>query len=716
MHGARYVVLPGARITIKRVLWTLVFALFWVYFISVSVKKVQFYYSYQHITQLDEESQALDFPAITICNLNPIRLSAFTASDLYNAGKMYDILDDDSKLKEDLFSEDNPKTKLLMRTLASMTDDDKKKDFNLEEFQMRAGHKMKDMLKACKWRDIKCTSDDFTPVLTEMGLCYQYNVNKTFDDETGDYQFKKVYKGGAGNGLKMLLITQEDEYLPPQIESFETSLETGFKIEIHDPDVPPLVHQLGIGIAPGLQTFVVLQKEQVTYLTKPWGECVQKYEKTINFTKYSDPACRIECETQHIVDECSCRLPFMPILSNKPKSSIVCSPQLYKECAREKLNKIEDGEACGPETCIKACEISRYKSSMSSVKFPSYLGAIKLSEEYPGVFTKDSTNSGGGGDSGGDGGGDSRSGGDGGSDRSFDGGSVKDDVKAKATQSYWKEVENKISKQALVVSIYFQSLSLQTIVQVGAYDFAAMLGDIGGLMGLFIGASAMTLFEFFFFFCDSLILRRKGAGNRNSNAGGGSDDEKSEMIGDNLLRGHDGQPLKSVLLAAPGAVDGSKFVFNVNHNNDHNAAAAADYNAAMSRLLPQFSAHPLHNSFQQQQQQQQLLNQQRGYSPLMKRANYPSSGAFGQPPNQNQPNSNDVGSLLSPHDPSSYPASPVPPANGGIGLPVTSFPGAQQQQNIPQNMLVTAPYQQGGLPGAGGKIFLANSLPQERYC
>ncbi len=55
----RYVVLPGARITIKRVLWTLVFALFWVYFISVSVKKVQFYYLFNHITQVDEESQAL---------------------------------------------------------------------------------------------------------------------------------------------------------------------------------------------------------------------------------------------------------------------------------------------------------------------------------------------------------------------------------------------------------------------------------------------------------------------------------------------------------------------------------------------------------------------------------------------------------------------------------------------------------------------------------
>ena len=50
----------------------------------------------------------VDFPAITICNLNPIRLSAFTPSDLYNAGKMYDVIDDNMALKEDLFSDDNP--------------------------------------------------------------------------------------------------------------------------------------------------------------------------------------------------------------------------------------------------------------------------------------------------------------------------------------------------------------------------------------------------------------------------------------------------------------------------------------------------------------------------------------------------------------------------------------------------------------------------------
>ena len=86
-------------------------------------------------------------------------------------------------------------------------------------------------------------------------------------------------------------------------------------------------------------------------------------------------------------------------------------------------------------------------------------------------------------------------------------------------------------------------------------------------MGLFIGASAMTLFEFFFFFCDSLILRRKGA--RGGSVGG--DEEKNDVNG----VPNKNEPLKSVLMA-PGAVDGSKFVFNVNHNE-------SEYNAAMSR-------------------------------------------------------------------------------------------------------------------------------------
>ena len=105
----------------------------------------------------------LDFPAITICNLNPIRLSAFSSSDLFNAGQMYGILTEKMELKEDLFIGKGPKTDSL-RKKTNFSDDDKNKPFNLEEFQMRAGHKIDEMLKACKWRDYTCTAADFSPV------------------------------------------------------------------------------------------------------------------------------------------------------------------------------------------------------------------------------------------------------------------------------------------------------------------------------------------------------------------------------------------------------------------------------------------------------------------------------------------------------------------------------------------------------------------------
>ena len=37
------------------------------------------------------------------------------------------------------------------------------------------------------------------------------------------------------------------------------------------------------------------------------------------------------------------------------------------------------------------------------------------------------------------------------------------------------------------MNIFFGELNYQTISQIKAYDFASLLGDIGGQMGLFIG-------------------------------------------------------------------------------------------------------------------------------------------------------------------------------------------------------------------------------------
>ena len=44
---------------------------------------------------------------------------------------------------------------------------------------------------------------------------------------------------------------------------------------------------------------------------------------------------------------------------------------------------------------------------------------------------------------------------------------------------------------------FFEALNYETIEQKKAYEVAALLGDIGGQMGLFIGASILTILELF---------------------------------------------------------------------------------------------------------------------------------------------------------------------------------------------------------------------------
>lgn len=49
----------------------------------------------------------------------------------------------------------------------------------------------------------------------------------------------------------------------------------------------------------------------------------------------------------------------------------------------------------------------------------------------------------------------------------------------------------------LVLDIFFEALNYEMIEQKKAYEVAGLLGDIGGQMGLFIGASLLTILEIF---------------------------------------------------------------------------------------------------------------------------------------------------------------------------------------------------------------------------
>uniref|UniRef100_A0AAQ5XNP1 Acid-sensing ion channel 1 n=1 Tax=Amphiprion ocellaris TaxID=80972 RepID=A0AAQ5XNP1_AMPOC len=305
----------------------------------------------------------------------------------------------------------------------------KPRPFNMREFYDRTGHDINDMLLSCHFHGTECRAEDFKVVFTRYGKCYTFNAG-------GDGRPPLITtKGGMGNGLELMLDIQQDEYLPVWGETDETSFEAGVKVQIHSQDEPSFIDQLGFGVAPGFQTFVSCQEQRLIYLPPPWGDCKVTPMNSDFFDSYSITACRIDCETRYLVDNCNCRMVHMP--GDAP----YCTPELYKECADPALDFLveRDNDFC---VCETPCNMTRYSKELSFVKIPSKASAKYLAKKY-------------------------------------------------------NKSEQYIKENILVLDIFFEALNYETIEQKKAYEVAGLLGDIGGQMGLFIGASILTILEIF---------------------------------------------------------------------------------------------------------------------------------------------------------------------------------------------------------------------------
>ncbi|XP_006750227.2 acid-sensing ion channel 2 [Leptonychotes weddellii] len=206
-------------------------------------------------------------------------------------------------------------------------------------------------------------------VFTKYGKCYMFNSG-----EDGKPLLTTV-KGGTGNGLEIMLDIQQDEYLPIWGETEETTFEAGVKVQIHSQSEPPFIQELGFGVAPGFQTFVATQEQRLTYLPPPWGECRSSEMGLDFFPVYSITACRIDCETRYIVENCNCRMVHMP--GDAP----FCTPEQHKECAEPALGLLaeKDSNYC---LCRTPCNLTRYNKELSMVKIPSKTSAKYLEKKF----------------------------------------------------------------------------------------------------------------------------------------------------------------------------------------------------------------------------------------------------------------------------------------------------------------------------------------------
>ena len=170
------------------------------FFVAITQQFIT-YFSYKTTTRvrLIEES-LIEFPAVTICNLNILEKSKIEQEGQFIVElmqTMYPLPDVDLPLN--LSDPD-----VLERT----------KGVDISAIFNRAKVEVPEMLERCSFNNQRLNCNDYlTPVLTHMGHCYTFNAGRNLS----------TFRPGVNNGLLFNINVKENEY-------FTGTYSTGIKV------------------------------------------------------------------------------------------------------------------------------------------------------------------------------------------------------------------------------------------------------------------------------------------------------------------------------------------------------------------------------------------------------------------------------------------------------------------------------------------------------
>ncbi|XP_030836701.1 acid-sensing ion channel 2 isoform X4 [Strongylocentrotus purpuratus] len=229
-----------------------------------------------------------------------------------------------------------------------------------------------------------------------------------------------------------------------------TRQSAGFQILLYDYGSVPLIEDQGFGISPGTHTHVGVEVTDVNNLKPPFGSCEDKELKYSDHYGYAE--CDQECKADFYIDTCGCRPYAAPDLD----SIAECNNWEFFTCVLSGFAQFVTNHTCD---CPVPCSFRTYKPTISTTKFPSTF----WTNVYSALF------------------------------------------------SFPAEV---FPENICFLSIYFQEMSIQQINQQVDYTFFSLLCDIGGSLGLWLGGSVLTFFEFFDLFSNSIYVYTKRVPNR----------------------------------------------------------------------------------------------------------------------------------------------------------------------------------------------------------
>ena len=221
---------------------------------------------------------------------------------------------------------------------------------------------------------------------------------------------------------------------------YATPTDAGMKIAIHTQREPPLPADRGIGVPTGRSAFISIKEQDIQNNA---GLHCRDNSKTAKFRflkgefpSYSESACLVDCVHNTIARECRCvsaRSFYRPDTSQYAQ---------LPDCTLENICCILDALTSPSDCpCSVACTSTRYEATVSYSYFPAEYISQKLARSLNTTPANFFINS-------------------------------------------------------LEVNVYFDTLNIETLTTDEAYSFIALLSDIGGQVGLFLGLSVISVLQF----------------------------------------------------------------------------------------------------------------------------------------------------------------------------------------------------------------------------
>jgi len=402
---------------------------------------------FEVIQEMDKEMnkpERIEFPTISVCSMNKVKKSYIEAKENFAIREYYEIID---QYNEDLIGD-----------IAKRFDDPEDhmhgiKDMLYEDLIANGGP-TKDRLLKCQQRGRYCEqlpaflNDPSRISIMEnsfTGKCWRVNPDGKLMGKMGDY-----------GSLKLMFWADVQDY---STRSADVENQ-GFVVAFHDNQTYGVTMSAGFLMSPGTYYKADLRRKQEIRREDKIESCDPALIEN-TYGSYNEGSCALECKDKALDAACGCVNVVPPLNNGKYKSCtlekwVKCGLKTYMEWYRNYTDTERADKFC---PCSTACKEVRYEAQISSSSVsPAYAAGI-----FPGVQPIIS-------------------------EPQYGYSKPEFDILYNTTDD--------ILKNVMVLEVLFTSMRTSEIREIINYDMSNLLGDIGGVLGLFLGASLFTILEF----------------------------------------------------------------------------------------------------------------------------------------------------------------------------------------------------------------------------